>query len=783
MKFSLEHILTLIYNHFKRLDRIGIAWYMGILYTFFLLVTTFNYTVLNGAFYKKMAYEQQTKVVVNPVSRGSIYSSEASLRWALAVSTNLWNLSIDPSQTGSHDKLVTFLSDIVFEEFCTYSTTPCLENMSTYLRTDLTIEKNITVTDLKNKIKNYLQTKINSPRDEVLVKGNLDETTIQWIMAWQEPSLYLIANNLWVNPTKIVDRNALWVKISGALGISKEEIDRTLSLRKRAHLDIIKNINVSTRDAILKRLSREAEAIKNKEITIEESILPFIKQEDIDSSENLVRYYPERNIAGQITGFVDHEGKGKYGIEGYFEDMLQTESPTQRVIKDAAWRPIGWYTGKNWLSLKNNVDVTLTIDRNIQKEISIRLTQAIEKFRANKWSVIVMDPKTGAIISMVNYPDFDPNSFTDVYDMEKVNYVQYTNPGFDLFGIPLFVVDTQSGTLFSNIDWQRLKLREASDNEVANFAIPKYKYKNKYGAWVYTNDIITALYEPGSVFKAITVAIGIDSGEISPTDTYYDKWYVELDYGGWQKGKISNLASQCSGRHTYIHALDWSCNVGMIDIIQKVWPSLFNKYIGDFGLGTKSNITLDGEHYAQISPYEKWSRTQFFTMSFGQGINITLLQMAAAYSVLANGGVYMEPYIVESLTYPDGRKIDTIPTPLRRVIKEESSKEITAMLIDSVRNGYAKKWWVAGYTIAGKTGTSQIPMKWWYENRILGQDIGHTVTSYGGYAPANNPKFVLIVSINRPRSGIYSETTSSALFSEIAQYLLEYYKVPKNNGT
>ncbi len=93
-----------------------------------------------------------------------------------------------------------------------------------------------------------------------------------------------------------------------------------------------------------------------------------------------------------------------------------------------------------------------------------------------------MDPKTGAIISMVNYPDFDPNSFTDVYDMEKVNYARYENPSFDLFGIPLFVVDTQSGTLFSNIDGQRLKLREATDDEIATFAIPKYKYRNKYGA-------------------------------------------------------------------------------------------------------------------------------------------------------------------------------------------------------------------------------------------------------------------------------------------------------------
>ena len=152
------------------------------------------------------------------------------------------------------------------------------------------------------------------------------------------------------------------------------------------------------------------------------------------------------------------------------------------MTKDSAGRPIGGYVGKDVVSLKSGADITLTIDRNIQKEISTRLANDVEKFRANKGSIIVMDPKTGAIIAMVNYPDYDPNNFTEIYEMEKVDYGRYNNPSFDLFGIPLFVVDTQSGTLFSNIDGQRLKLREALEAETANFAIPKYKYKNKYGA-------------------------------------------------------------------------------------------------------------------------------------------------------------------------------------------------------------------------------------------------------------------------------------------------------------
>ena len=144
------------------------------------------------------------------------------------------------------------------------------------------------------------------------------------------------------------------------------------------------------------------------------------------------------------------------------------------------------------------------------------------------------------------------------------------------------------------------------------------------------------------------------------------------------------------GRHTFLHALDWSCNVGMITIVEKIGKALFSQYLHDFGFSNKTNLTMDGEVYSQIGAYERWPRTQFFNMSFGQGITATMLQMAAAYSALANGGIYMQPYIVESMVYPDGKKIESVPTPQRRVIKESTSKQITAMLVDGVKNGFAK---------------------------------------------------------------------------------------------
>ena len=321
------------------------------------------------------------------------------------------------------------------------------------------------------------------------------------------------------------------------------------------------------------------------------------------------RFYPEKDMGSQLVGFVDNENEGKYGIEGYFNDELKGKEGEHIAKKDIAGRTIG-SLDLGTRKMVNGSDVKLTIDRNIQKEITKILAAGINEFRANKGSVVVMDPKTGAIISMVSYPDFDPNNFGDVYEMERLSYGKYPNPSFDLLGFPLFVEDSKLGNEVM-VGKKKIPLRTATEAEIGNRAIPKYKYKNGFGPNAYINDAVGSLYEPGSVFKAITSSIGIDTGDIKPTDTYTDNGFVEID-----NFKIKNVSQECIGRHTYLHALDWSCNVGMIDIAQKIGKSLFSKYIQEFGFGRKTDITLEGEVYGKLDPYEKWSRAKLFTMSF-----------------------------------------------------------------------------------------------------------------------------------------------------------------------
>ncbi|NDK19896.1 penicillin-binding protein 2 [Candidatus Gracilibacteria bacterium] len=741
---------------------------MFALFALLIIWIAFKYTVLEYGYYKGLADKQQMITVKSPVSRGTIYSNN-SPAGVFATSTDLSDLAIDPQEIGSKEKLKTFLTDVVFEDICSkQSDDGCAENLFDYLKQVQDEEFIATDENVKNKIREDIHRKISKEFiDSVIVKENLSKKEVDNLLEFTEGTgsyFGIINNSLYVDPTKVTDKDTIVAKLMTILSLSKEELDFKLSKRTVRYIKILKKIGLSARDMIDARVKAEKINIAQGRMLDTESIFHFLILE-----ANPTRFYPEKNMGGQIVGFVNNENEGKYGIEGYFNEELKGKEGANIAKKDISGRTIGSFDlGER--KMANGTDIKLTIDRNIQKEVTKLLSEGVKEFRANKGSVVIMDPKTGAILSMVTYPDFDSNNFGDVYELEKVNYVKYPNPNFDLLGIPLFVEDSEKGIPIM-VGKKKIALRSATEAEIDNRAIPKYKYKNMFGPGVYEADPVSSLYEPGSVFKAITMAIGIDTGDIKPSDTYNDKGFVTID-----QYKISNVSNECIGVHTYSHALDWSCNVGMIDIVQKIGKSLFYKYINDFGFGQKTNITLDGEVFGKIDPYEKWARVKLFTMAFGQGITATVLQMASAYSALANGGVYMQPYIVDSLTLADGTVVKNTPTPLRRVIKEDTSKKIIAMLTEGAKIGFAKKGGVDGYDVAGKTGTSQIAAKGKYE---VGE-AGHTITSYGGFAPASNPKFVMIVKIERPRSALYSETTSSAVFSNIAKYLFNYYGIPKS---
>lgn len=607
MKNALRHYLDRTYSVLARADRIELVAYLFFAYALFVIWTTFRYSVLEYDYYKGLADKQQTVTVKNPVSRGTIYSNNDPIG-VFATSTDLPDLAIDPKAPGSKERLYPFLTDATYLDLCQHGTDEkCLEAVAGFAKPSLKPDTELTADNAKAAIRAELNRRIEKEFiDFVLVKEALSPDEVKDMELFSGSGFTLLSGNLYLNPLEVPEdrKPAYSAKLVQAFQMSKDQADFLLSKRPVRYVKILRKMNLSTKDFVDERLKEEKDAVKKGLLNENDGITPFLILEP-----HPTRFYPEKNVAGQVTGFVDNEGIGRYGVEGYFHDELQGQEGQRKTRKDASGKSLGGYDLAE-RKIVNGADIKLTIDRNVQKEVTRLLAQGVKEFRANKGSVVIMDPKTGAIVAMASYPDYDPNDFGSVYEIEKVSYGKYPNPSFDLLGMPIMVEDSLTGIEYA-YDGKRIKLRPCTENELGNPAVPKYKFKNGLGPGTYVNDTIGSLYEPGSVFKAITTAIGIDTGDIKPTDTYLDKGYAEID-----EYKIKNVSKECIGRHTYVHALDWSCNVGMIDIVQKIGKSLFSKYVSDFGFGQKTGITLEGEVFGKIEPYEKWSRAKLFTQSF-----------------------------------------------------------------------------------------------------------------------------------------------------------------------
>ena len=284
---------------------------------------------------------------------------------------------------------------------------------------------------------------------------------------------------------------------------------------------------------------------------------------------------------------------------------------------------------------------------------------------------------------------------------------------------------------------------------------------------VLNNPVTLDAYEPGSVFKAFTMAAGLDANKINPKSTYLDKGVEEID-----NFKIKDSDGVAHGVQDMTTVLDESLNLGTIFVQRQLGKDAFRQYVQAFGFGAKTGIGLTPESKGDVSSLAKKGDIWAATGSFGQGITTTAIQLAAAYASLANGGRLLRPYIVDEIIHPDGTREKTKPTVVSQPITARSSRLITGMLVSVVENGHGKKAGVPGYYVAGKTGTAQVASsKGGYQKDV-------TIGSFAGYAPASDPKFVMVVRINHPRDVQWAESSAAPLFGQMAKFLLSYFQVP-----
>jgi cell division protein FtsI (penicillin-binding protein 3)/stage V sporulation protein D (sporulation-specific penicillin-binding protein) len=291
-------------------------------------------------------------------------------------------------------------------------------------------------------------------------------------------------------------------------------------------------------------------------------------------------------------------------------------------------------------------------------------------------------------------------------------------------------------------------------------------YKNVKDADFFMNACTQKLYEPGSIFKPIVMAAGLDSNKISPETTFVDTGSAQI--GGYT---INNAQGKTYGLSTMTQVLEKSINTGVIFVQRTIGGELFKKYIEAFGFDESTGIDSSGEAQSDLrSLKEEGREINFATVSFGQGISITPIQMASAIGAIANNGKLMRPYLVEKIVQPDGQERITSPQAIRDVISPSSAGKLTAMLVSTVRNGYDKIK-ISGYFIAGKTGTAQIASKSGYS----ANDTNH---SFVGYAPAYDPKFLILLKMEKPRGIEFASESLAPVFGDLVQYLFNYYEIP-----
>jgi len=415
------------------------------------------------------------------------------------------------------------------------------------------------------------------------------------------------------------------------------------------------------------------------------------------------RWYPQGSLASHVLGFVgarDNEKIGQYGLEQYYETELAGKSGLLKSEKDALgrWLLMGDYT----LEPADNGDqLYLTLDQNIQYVLEQKMKSLDEKWQVSGSCAIVMEPKTGAILAMAGWPDFDPNEYQKASDVKS-----------------------------------------------------------------FLNPCIQERYEPGSVFKPVVMAAGLDTNKVTPDMTYTDTGSVQI--GSYT---IKNSQEKVYGLSSMTRVLEKSINTGAIFVQRLIGGEVFKNYIEAFGFDQVSGIDLANEATGNLSNIRENREINYATAAFGQGVSVTPLQMISTIAAIANEGKLMRPYVVEKVVEPNGQEKITQPQVTRQVITPQVANKLTAMLVSTVRNGYDKIK-VKDYFIAGKTGTAQIP------SEGLRGYSNETIHTFVGYAPAYNPKFIILLKIDKPRGIEFASESLAPVFGELAQYLFNYYQIP-----
>lgn len=577
-------------------------------------------------------------------------------------------------------------------------------------------------------------------RDQILLKTTMDEGLIGKITSMNLSGVAVIDQNLYVYPPQIADKEKLAAQLAPLIDYEAKDLARLLYGKNRY--------------VILKRkLATEISA----------QITDMIKNDPehflgVRLKEEYYRFYPENNLAAQILGYTNNSGVGIYGIEQSFNTELEGKKGFFTSQIDGVGKQIT--VGESVIQPAQDGDnIVLTIDRSVQRFVENALADAVEEYKADNGQVIIMNPQNGEIIAMAMYPTFNPNSYGDALAMEDIELTPEEITNLE----PSGEADENHLILYTDRETDH-KIDIFRDTENPN---RYYKYANTVGPFVYKNPTVTDTYEPGSTFKVITMAAGLDSGEVTPSTMYNDTGPVKVD-----EFEIKNATGNYYGYISMTDGLKKSLNTVLSFVAKKLGRSLFYHYIKAFGFNERTDIEFENEATGIVEYFEDWSNSELLTHSFGQGLTVTPLQLIIAMSAIANGGTLMQPTIIKKIQHADGKITTQEPKPIRQVITQETAEQLKAMLVAAVESGVAARAQVAGHYVGGKTGTAQT-----YKNGKPLSGIGTTIVNFIGFGPIDKPQFTILIKFDYPRNSEWADASTAPLAAKIFENLFTYYNI------
>lgn len=632
---------------------------------------------VDGSRLQTLASSQQTLTETLKAKRGNIYDATGQ---ALAMSYSSDKVYFDPSDIVDDNREI------------------IAQNLSNILELNY----------------DELLEKMTSAKNMILIASNVEQTKANSLTDWkesfkksQQTGISYTTDTVSLDPSKMNLSN-------------KEIIARNVaSILNLDYNELLSQISTNEKKFVV------SSNVDSKKITEIRNWNNNIKETGISIEESTSRAYPSKNLASTVIGFVGSDNQGLSGIEYYWDSILSGTAGKSVSLKDASQSEIA-NSQKTYIAAENGYDITLTIDSNIQSIVEKHLAEAVVEYGCDSGITIGMDPSTGKILAMADYPNYDCNN--------------PNSPNSSLAEI-----------------WDSLS---DADKTTAKYAMWKPK-------------AVTDLYEPGSIFKIITSAIALEENIID-TDTYVDYLYCNgsVKFEGAEKPVSCWKAYPYHQAQTLRFALEHSCNPAFMQLGTHIGKTLTYKYYDAFGFFGKTGISLSGEPKSGIFyDINKIKPIELAIMSFGQRFTITPLQMITAASALANDGVLLQPQIVEKITNADNGEVTTFEAKkVRQVVSKETADKVTSMMesvvTDTANGATGSKVAVNGYSIGGKTGTSE---------PINGSSDGY-VASFLAISPVENTKIVLLVILKNPvgklhNGGQIAAPTASKMLSEILPYM------------